>query len=148
MTGKRIYLIAQSVACAALAAMLILAAIGICREGLARRAENPTESVYTPEIVAEKLAPIAPLFFLFAGMSVAGLALGVRGDDKEGQAVRSGPRRGAAFPPGTAAKQRWLLQAVLLVVAVALIIIGALNGGARDALYKAINICTECIGLG
>lgn len=33
-------------------------------------------------------------------------------------------------------------------LAVVLIIVGIMNGGARDVLIKAINICTECIGLG
>lgn len=34
------------------------------------------------------------------------------------------------------------------IIAVTFIIIGAINGGANDVLIKAINICTECIGLG
>ena len=34
------------------------------------------------------------------------------------------------------------------VTAVVFIIVGALNGDAHDVLIKAINICTECIGLG
>ncbi len=34
------------------------------------------------------------------------------------------------------------------VVAVAFIIAGVINGGAGSVLTKAINICTECIGLG
>ena len=41
-----------------------------------------------------------------------------------------------------------LLRAALLAVAVALIVAGVVNGGLRDVLYKAKNICTECIGLG
>lgn len=36
----------------------------------------------------------------------------------------------------------------LLVLAVTFIIIGIFNGGMADVLQKAINICTECIGLG
>lgn len=32
--------------------------------------------------------------------------------------------------------------------AIALLLAGAFNGGAHDVLVKAINICTECIGLG
>ena len=32
--------------------------------------------------------------------------------------------------------------------AITLIALGVLNGGMRDVLVKAINICTECIGLG
>ena len=34
------------------------------------------------------------------------------------------------------------------VLAAMLLAAGMLNGGMRDVLMKAINICTECIGLG
>ncbi len=40
------------------------------------------------------------------------------------------------------------LRVALLTAAVLLIIAGILNGSALDVLVKAINICTECIGLG
>ncbi|MBQ8339534.1 MAG: thioredoxin [Clostridia bacterium] len=40
------------------------------------------------------------------------------------------------------------LRCALLVVAVVLIAFGILHGGMADVLGKAINICTECIGLG
>ena len=36
----------------------------------------------------------------------------------------------------------------LLVIAVLFIVVGIFNGGMADVLQKAINICTECIGLG
>ncbi len=36
----------------------------------------------------------------------------------------------------------------IFVLAVAFIVIGIFNGGMADVLQKAINICTECIGLG
>lgn len=41
-----------------------------------------------------------------------------------------------------------LLRLALYAAALALLVLGALNGGARDVLYKAVKICTECIGLG
>lgn len=40
------------------------------------------------------------------------------------------------------------IRIALAVAAVALIIWGSLNGNARAVFIKAINICTECIGLG
>ena len=40
------------------------------------------------------------------------------------------------------------LQIALIALAAALIVAGVFNGSARDVLYKAINICTECVGLG
>ena len=39
-------------------------------------------------------------------------------------------------------------RSLLLVVAVFLLILGLCTGGTADVLTKAINICTECIGLG
>ena len=40
------------------------------------------------------------------------------------------------------------LQIALIGIAIGLIVVGVFNGSARDVLYKAINICTECVGLG
>ena len=46
--------------------------------------------------------------------------------------------------------EAWLpyLQGALLVIGVALVVVGLLENGAAAVLTKAINICTECIGLG
>ncbi|MBQ9064736.1 MAG: thioredoxin [Blautia sp.] len=38
--------------------------------------------------------------------------------------------------------------AIVLIVAVCFIVAGVFNGSAKDVLGKAINICTECVGLG
>ncbi len=40
------------------------------------------------------------------------------------------------------------MRKLLVLLAILLIAVGVANGGARDVLVKAINICTECIGLG
>ena len=45
-------------------------------------------------------------------------------------------------------KSKGAIQAILVVAAIALMIVGVFNGSARDVLYKAITICTECVGLG
>ena len=39
-------------------------------------------------------------------------------------------------------------RVALLLCAIAFIVLGVMNGGLYDVLVKAINICTECIGLG
>ena len=254
MTKRKLYLMLQAAVCVALAVWLSLSAAAILREGSARRAERPMESVYTPQAVAEKLAPVAPLFFAGLGLLVAGLALGIKDERAErpardaelnrdllaarvarpsGEMLSQRRRqrglkwigRGlfalcmvpvliyllnpAHFPeadledmfaglmgvllPWTAAglgalsvcaalaersalrevkaarerlneeraagvaaepkpldppKKAGALRVALLVAAVVCIIAGALNGGARDVLYKAITICTECVGLG
>lgn len=41
-----------------------------------------------------------------------------------------------------------IARGVIIAIAVIFIIVGINNGGAKDVLHKAINICTECIGLG
>lgn len=41
-----------------------------------------------------------------------------------------------------------LLRLVFFVLGIGLVIYGAYSGGIADVLAKAINICTECIGLG
>ncbi len=40
------------------------------------------------------------------------------------------------------------LRVLLAAVGVALVVLGIFNGGMKDVLLKAINICTQCIGLG
>ncbi len=48
-------------------------------------------------------------------------------------------------------ENKWVILGIRIavaVIAVAFIIWGALNGNARSVFIKAINICTECIGLG
>ena len=255
MTKRRVYLALQAVVCVVLAAWLSLSAVSIWREGSARKAEHPMESVYTPEVVAERFAPIAPLCLAGAGLMIAGLALGVKDENAEKPVKDAALNRDllaarVARPSGAmlAERQRqrklmWLgrglfvlcmapigvyllnpahfpeadlegmffsllrvllpwaavglgalsvtavlteksilreteaaraqlkaekaagivadapgsaepstntaiPQAVIIAAAVILIIAGVFNGSARDVLYKAITICTECVGLG
>lgn len=42
----------------------------------------------------------------------------------------------------------FITQCIIVTIAVTFIIIGVFNGGMADVLQKAVNICTECIGLG
>ena len=254
MTRSRLYLALQAVVCIALVVLLSLSAISIYREGSARKAEHPMESVYTPGEVAGKFAPIAPLLFAGLGLLVAGLVLGAKDENAEkpvtdvelnrdlliarvaqpseamlteqraqrrlawiGWAVfalcmvpimiyltnpahfpeadlegmffsllrvflpwtavglgalavtsilreksvlretqaaqaqlKAEKAAGIAAAPQSADMQKKTIlpQAVIIVAAVILIIAGVFNGSARDVLYKAITICTECVGLG
>ena len=61
------------------------------------------------------------------------------------------PKVMAEYDAATAKRDKYVLLGVRIAVAalaVALIIWGIFNGGANDVFIKAINICTECIGLG
>ena len=42
----------------------------------------------------------------------------------------------------------WSLRAVIFTLSAVLLIVGVCNGGMKEVLLKAINICTQCIGLG
>lgn len=54
----------------------------------------------------------------------------------------------AAAEAGTDGRRTALLRGIVLAAAVVCILAGIYNGSMRDVLLKAINICTECIGLG
>ena len=254
MTKSRLYLALQAAVCVALVAWLSIAAGGILQEGSARKAEHPMESVYTPEAIAKRFAPIAPLLFTGVGLLIAGLVLGVKDksaetpvkdaellrdqlvsrvaqpsavmvaerqkqnrlrwtgwglfalcmapvfvyllnpahfpeNDLEGMLdallrvllpwtlvglgaltvtsalqeksvlretraaldrLKEEPSEGIAAGPKPAEppKKTATLQIILIAAAGILIMAGILNGSALDVLYKAITICTECIGLG
>lgn len=256
MNRSKLYLIVQTVLCVAVAALLAASALSIYRDGAARRALDPLESIYTPEIAAGRFAPLAPLCFMSLGLLAAGLLLGVKDERAEkpvrdaatardlavarvgrpSEAMRrerAAQRRltglgwgalmlcmapvalyladAAHFPASdpeamfhglvrvflpwaalgmgalavtAALRERRILRetqaaaarlreekaeggtvaletpvprkgrgakivrGLLLAAGVALIVAGILNGSARDVLYKAITICTECVGLG
>ena len=50
--------------------------------------------------------------------------------------------------PWVNARTAMIVRAIVLVLAIVFIVLGIFNGGARDVLVKAVNICTECVGLG
>lgn len=96
--------------------------------------------VYSRQIAAERLHAVAPALLVYAVAAVLALILqAVFGD-------RARPRIQKPVPQPREAP-RWLRPA-LYIAAIALVAFGILNGGARDVLVKAVNICTECIGLG
>ena len=83
MNKKKIFLIAQSLLCAALVVMLILAALGIWREGLALKAADPLSWIYTRDRAAAALGPVLPLLILGLVMTAVGLVLGSRDENAE-----------------------------------------------------------------
>ena len=140
MDGKKLLPAIGSVLCVALAVWLAAAAIGVYREGLARQEADPLEPIWSPELVTERLLPIA------------GAVVRSRdGNGRNGETER-GPERDGGGRIGEAERaplsDRKALRTALLLAAVALLAAGAFNGSARDVFGKAVRICTECIGLG
>ena len=54
----------------------------------------------------------------------------------------------SAETQGRTVRATGAVRALLYAAAAAFIVLGAMNGGLRDVLVKAGNLCTECIGLG
>lgn len=65
---------------------------------------------------------------------------------------QAGPAAKKAAPPREAAaaspKQLLTLRNVVIAVGLVLLVYGFFTGGTADVLTKAVNICTECVGLG
>ena len=104
------------------------------------------QPVYSLPVVRERLAVMAPALWGYLALVALGLILrAMAGDPSSPRACRE--RRvepDHSFPKPVSPALRILLYAA----AVLLIVLGVMNGGLRDVLVKAIQICTECIGLG
>ena len=90
------------------------------------------------------LLPVAAA--LLAGI-VGTVYLG-RSRAREAQYAAAAPRRPREKKPTGNGRALTAVRLALLAAAVAFIVLGILNGGMYDVLVKAINICTECVGLG
>ena len=87
MTNKRILLLVQSALCIIMVVMLIAGAIGIYRQGVAEKQENPLARIYTREKVAAALNTVAPVIVLSVVTTIACSMIGVR-DENEDKPVK------------------------------------------------------------
>ncbi len=66
--------------------------------------------------------------------------------------LKQAPKKAAAAfqeaPARPSEKRRNVLRALTVCLAAALLLYGYFSGGTADVLTKAVNICTECVGLG
>ena len=115
---------------------------------------------YNQSVVALSLL-VLPLFLVAAGICLAASIISSESTNRQISTVKSAIADGAkaqstnssttnASQKSTKSFSRVLLYTRLGVMAIALvfIVLGIVNGGMADVLSKAINICTECIGLG
>ena len=100
-------------------------------------------------VVGNMVKHVAPWVALGLAAAAAASVLSGQSARRELELLRSVPRKNpeSAAP---AEKKRGLaaLRIAFYAAAVALIALGVANGGLWDVLVKAVNICTECIGLG
>lgn len=177
MDKKKILLYAQAVLCILWAVLMAAAAVGIFRQGTAYQAQgHPEVWIYTREKAVAAFLRLLPLLLLAVAVNIAAVVLNVR-DDKQDKpralpyltelykAERAAEKTAGSAtaeskttegdPAGGALKSDDLksgklrnIRMALLALAVVFIIAGVFNGSMEDMLIKAINICTECVGLG
>lgn len=133
--------IVSSAVCIALAVYLAVSSVFIYREGMTRRASDPSASVYTPEAVRQKLLPALPAAAAILLLTAAG-----RKHARNGLHRQEEPD--CRMPAGAIPRRAAPIRGVMLAAALILLLCGILNGSARDVMIKAIMICTECIGIG
>ncbi len=69
----------------------------------------------------------------------------------ETAALRAAARGNRGQKPAVAKESRarlWAVRGAVLGLGILFVLLGIFNGGMQDVLVKAVNICTECIGLG
>lgn len=142
MQKQRLLRLVCALACLGLLLMPAMACLDIYVDGSLAGLDAP----FSPEAIGERFVIIAPMMGIFLLIAIgSGLALKFFGKSRE-------PDRETAAPCSNMAegslKKPWILRGILLLAAVVFILLGVMNLGARDVLYKAIAICTECIGLG
>ncbi len=141
----------QSVLCFLTMAYPAICALIIYTQGLAAKAADPTAWIYSREIVGKYMLPFILLAIATIVMALVGILTGVR-DEEQDKPVKSIEMKKNPVDDEASGKRKntilTITHCVVLAAAIALIIIGTVNGSARDTLYKAITICTECVGLG
>ena len=106
----------------------------------------------TPSMVSAMLEMLRCLFVPFA-LTVATTYLYrhiiLKEIDLLKQAASQAPKAAEKAAP-KACRNRGvnIARIVILAAAVVLVVLGACNEGTKDILTKAVNICTECVGLG
>lgn len=93
---------------------------------------------------------LAPCMGVPAIYAVITAYLNRRSIRREIDLLRTAPKSASPALATKGTDEKWLpyVQSAILVVGVALVVAGLLDNGAAAVLTKAINICTECIGLG
>lgn len=130
-----------------IALSIILIITGICLMAACLHIYQGGDGVFSREIVAEHFAGIAVLVYLCLGMIVLGFVLDLfLPHEKKKSAAKGNHTPSQKQTPGK--QDHSCLRWVILVAAVIILVYGYMHGGTADVLTKAINICTECVGLG
>lgn len=136
---RRIYSILLSVVIIVAGLCLIAGCITIYSSG---------EQPFSREIVAETFSGIAVWIYLSLGMTALSILLEIILFFVKEEKVPLKDKTNYPKYNGENDKKENLLRLTILFLAVFFVVYGLITGGTADVLTKAINICTECIGLG
>ena len=133
-------------------------AVSIYLEGTAYQAQGHPEAwIFTREKAMEAFGTFAPVLALAVAMTLICVIKGIRDDSQDKPvadpdliSIYKAERETERDIQAEAAKAKKLraVKITVLIAAVIFVIAGIRNGSMEDTLIKAINICTECVGLG
>ncbi len=146
MKTKKKLITAVTVLTLVLGASLGAAVLALYIAGARQRAEAGSGliPIFTREAIGRQLIWVGPIFLVWLG---AVLAAAVAGATPR-QTLPSAKELPRLKQNGGESPARFILRMALLTAAIILVLYGIRAGGPREVLAKAINICTECIGLG
>ena len=145
MNKKNVLLIVQSVLCILCAVGLIAADLLIYFRGISEQESDPMAQIYTVDAIADHAVIIIPVMIVSLIVTVILLTLKVKDPNADRAVNVAGIRTNTL---GEKSSATVIARTVILLVAVAFIITGIINGSIYDVFVKASKICTECIGLG
>lgn len=143
---KKLLLILQTVLCIVTAIVLSVSALVIYVNGAALKASDPLSPIYTREKVIRALIPAVILIGIGLILMIVSFAKGIR--DENAMRPAKSVKISRKLTSKKTDKAVNIFRVVILLLAVIFIILGVNNGSANDVFGKAVNICTECIGLG
>ena len=145
MNKKNVLLIVQSVLCILCAVGLIAADLLIYFRGISEQESDPMAQTYTVDAIADHAVIIIPVMIVSLIVTVILLTLKVKDPNADRAVNVPGIRTNTL---GEKSSATVIARTVILLIAVAFIITGIINGSIYDVFVKASKICTECIGLG
>ena len=158
MDNKKIMLYINSALYSLWAILTAGSAISIYLKGAAYQAQGHPEAwIFTREKAMEAFGTFAPVLALAVAMTLICVIKGIRDDSQDKPvadpdliSIYKAERETERDVQTEAAKAKKLqvVKITLLIAAVIFVIAGIRNGSMEDTLIKAINICTECVGLG
>ena len=158
MDRKKTLLYINSALYSLWAILMAGSAIRIYRDGAAYQAQGHPEAwIFTREKAAEAFGTYVPVLALAVVVTLICVIKGICDDSQDKPvadpdliSIYKAERETERDIQAEASKAKRLraVKIAVLVAAVIFVIAGIFNGSMEDMLIKAINICTECVGLG